>query len=618
MCGICGTISKKNIPPKLFDEMTDSLTHRGPNDRGAVSLCADNGWNINLGHRRLSIIDLSENGHQPMQDDTGRYTIVFNGEIYNFTDLKKDLSKYQFKSGSDTEVLLYSYMEYGTNCLERLNGMFAFAIYDKSANTLFMARDRMGEKPLYYFVHDDEFLFASELKPIMMHPSFTGEINRDSLMGYFCQNTILSPYTVFKDTYKLAAGEYLIWKDGNITKDRYYDPIKICLEATDNPLQDYDECKAKLKDLLYDSVGRRLISDVPFGTFLSGGIDSTLISAIAKEIKADEGIDTFSIGFEDSAIDESAYAAATARYLGTRHHEKIMSDDDLMRMLDDMVRYYDEPFSDSSQLPTMLVSEFAAEHVTVVLSGDGGDELFAGYSSNDAISKLEKLDPFISIARALTPGPVASLSDSDHVRELLGRKLPDEKIQYFTRVKEDRVRGILKGSEGRGAAGDKRIYDAPDWITQRMLLDLTTYLPDELMTKVDRASMRFSLETRCPILDHRIVNHSFAIPLKYKYADGDKKHILKDILYEHVPKEMMDRPKSGFVAPVRRWLLTKLDKQLEHYCEPGLVKKQGIFDTKGVSAMLDKFRSKDINSVNQIVWSYYVFQMWHERYMGDI
>ena len=315
MCGICGYISKKSIEDVIFDEMVDSMTHRGPDDRGTWNNSSSD-WNIGLGHRRLSILDCSPKGHQPMQDSTQRYCIVFNGEIYNYQDVKKRLSDFRFTSTSDTEVLLYSYIKFGDKCLDYLNGMFSFAIYDSVENKLFMARDRMGEKPLFYYLKDDSFVFASELKAIIRYPYFKKEINNEVLIQYFCQNTILSPNTIFKDTYKLGAGEYLIWQNGTLTKNNYYSPIDSYFNSQDKIISDYAACKKQLKELLYDSIEKRLIADVPVGTFLSGGIDSTLVTAVAKDIRADRGLDTFSIGFNEKKYDESSFSSQSAKYLG--------------------------------------------------------------------------------------------------------------------------------------------------------------------------------------------------------------------------------------------------------------------------------------------------------------
>lgn len=615
MCGICGCITRNRIEHDVFDKMVDSMIHRGPDDRGTWYYCEKSGYNISLGHRRLSILDLSTNGHQPMVDMTQRYCIVFNGEIYNYRELLNEVSEYNLCSTSDTEVLLYLYVKYGEKCVDYLNGMFAFAIYDIVDNSLFMARDRMGEKPLYYYVDKQDIVFASELKPIMNYPVFHKEINEDILVQYFSQNAILPPNTIFKNTFKLAAGECATWKNGELDVKKYYSPINSYFENSNKSECSYTEYKTELKNLIIDSVEKRLIADVPTGTFLSGGIDSTLISAVANEVKASDRIDTFSIGFADKRFDESIFAKESAKYLGTRHHEKIMNEGDLMSTLEDLVKYYDEPFSDASQLPTMLVAQFARENVTVTLAGDGGDELFAGYSSNDTLRTLRKLDPILSPMRTIVPSVVSNSLTRDRDRILFGKKSGVEKIQYCTKLREEMAKAILlHKSDVNGTVYDNQIAMIEDWTQQRMLYDMISYLPDEIMTKTDRASMRYSLEMRAPLLDHRIVDYSMQIPLKYKYKGDVKKYILKDILYDYIPEEMMNRPKQGFAAPIYRWLNNELWDDLTRYTSKDFLSKQRIFDYEAVQQLLKRFKKRDESTTTQVVWGLFVFQMWYRSF----
>ncbi len=615
MCGICGYISKTNIEVATLEAMTDCLSHRGPDDRGIWTDIGPDGYSIGLGHRRLSILDCSPRGHQPMTDASGRYHIVFNGEIYNYKDIQRKLGNHSFVSTTDTEVLLYSYIQYGVKCLDILNGMFAFAIFDKEENTLFMARDRMGKKPLYYYKDRDQFLFASELKSIMAFPSFRRIIDKDSLVGYFAQNCILSPQTIFENTFKLLPGEYLIWRDGIVRKERYYSPVDEYLIDSREEIGYYSECKNKLREYLYDSIDKRLVADVPVGTFLSGGIDSTLVTAIAADIRGSKGLDTFTIGFSDNRYDESVFAARSAEHLGVRHHEKMMTEEDLLDTLKDLTVYYDEPFSDSSQLPTMLVSRFARESVTVVLSGDGGDELFAGYTNIDTLSRLRKLDRLMSCAAAMIPETVYHRLNRDAIRILLGKKSGIEKVQYYAKLREEWAKRILLNNKADGTVRSSGIDSISDWLQQRMMIDMTSYLPDEIMTKADRASMRYSLEMRCPLLDHRIVDLSLRIPMKYKYNKGIKKLILKDMLREFVPEEMMNRPKKGFGVPIYKWLCTCLYEQLRRYSDTEFLIEQGLFDPGEVKRLLSAFSRHDERSITQVVWGFYVFQQWYESYI---
>ena len=617
MCGICGYISKSNVEKNELDKMTDCLSHRGPDDRGTYVIKDRNGYNIGLGHRRLSILDCTLNGHQPMSDFTGRYSIVFNGEIYNYREIANKLKDYTFVSSSDTEVLLYSYIKYREKCLELLNGMFSFAIYDRDENTLFMARDRIGKKPLYYYVQDNHFVFSSELKSIIKFPYFIKELNQESLVGYFSQNCILPPNTIFKNVFKLCAGDYLMWKNGEYTINHYYKPIDLFFENRERLETNYSICKNKLKSLLYDAVDKRLVSDVPVGTLLSGGIDSTLITAIAADIRSKKGIDSFSIGFNDEKYDESYFASQTARYLGTNHHEKIMSENDLLEMVNDMSLFYDEPFSDSSQIPTMLVSKFCREQVTVALSGDGGDELFAGYTNIDTITKIKKYDLFLSCLRKVVPSGCIKKIPYDKYRILLEDKIGIEKVQYYAKLRESLSKDILIDNKSKGTINNKEIEKIDNWIQKRMLIDLTTYLPDEILTKTDRASMRYSLEMRCPILDTRIVDYSMQIPIEYKYYKREKKHILKDVLYDLVPKEMVNRPKKGFGIPIRKWLKTELNNRMNKYLDYEYIVNQGIFIPEKIKSLYSSFLKYEENSITQIIWSYFVFQDWYETYMRE-
>lgn len=612
MCGICGLITKNNISDDTFNKMVDVLKHRGPDDRGVWSGVSKD-WNVKLGHRRLSVIDISRNGHQPMIDESGRYIIVFNGEIYNYSELKSAIKEFNFKSSSDTEVLLYLYIKYGYKCLDIINGMYSIAIYDSFENRLFIARDRMGKKPLYYLAYENHFVFASELKSFLYFPYFEKIINRATLAQYFSQNCILSPNTIYKNTYKLKPGEYLIWDNGIIQKQEYYSPIKSYLEAKEFVIDNYVECKKTLKELLYDSVEKRLLADVSVGTFLSGGIDSTLITAIANDIRANRKIDTFTIGFNEKKYDESQYALNIAKYLGVRHHTQIMSEDEMLSLLNDMSIYYDEPFSDASQLPTMLVSKFAKKDVTVVLSGDGGDELFAGYSNIDTLTILKKYDILLSPLRRLLPQNLIKHSKSDKIKILCEEKKNQDKLQYYAKLRENIANSILCDS-GKGTTEIVSIENE-EWMQQRMLFDMTTYLPDENLTKVDRGTMRFSLEARCPLLDYRIVDYSMKIPFKYKYKDGIKKYILKDILYDFVPQELIDRPKKGFNVPIYMWLNTILKSELDQYLDENLVREQGIFKYNELIKFATQFKNKEQTSNTQIMWSYFVFQRWYKKYM---
>lgn len=624
MCGICGYISKDKTNIDQLIRMNNTMIHRGPDDSGAELFHTIDGYSVGLAHRRLAILDLSIAGHQPMKDVSERYIIVFNGEIYNYIDLRNNLEKkgYRFKSTSDTEVLLYHLIEYGEDGLKLLNGMFDFAFYDMEQSYLLLARDKIGEKPLYYFWDNETIVFGSELKPIMNYPNYKRIIRMESVNQFLVQNAIMPPYTIFENTFKLSSGECLVWNSGVVRKHKYYDIKEEFVKGKESPEEDYLVCKQKLKNHLYEAVSKRLVSDVPVGCFLSGGIDSTLVAAIANEVKPG-GIDTFCIGFDDEKYNEATAAKASARYLGTKHHEKIMCEQDLVEMMNELVHYYDEPFSDSSQLATMLVSKFAKENVTVALSGDGGDELFAGYKKYDGFRLVEK-------ARALTM-PIRRIPLKRLV--MVAEKYGIEKLSLL--LQEDDDLALIQPKEFYREQIASRIlrkkpimkstlleYDGmstyENLIERRMLHDLQYYMPNEVLVKTDRASMKYSLEMRTPLLDLGVVNYSFHIPFKYKYSKGEKKYILKDILYDFIPKEMMDRPKQGFGVPIRTWLNTILSDRLKRYSDKDVLEKQGIFDYEGIILLIDKVRKVEDYHTYSVLWSFFVFQEWYAKYIENM
>ena len=363
MCGLCGYITKQNLPSGVLERMNNTMPHRGPDDAGIYQGSFPGGLFIGLGHRRLSILDLSDSGHQPMFTADGSLGLVYNGEIYNFRELRAGLEQKgrRFRSNCDTEVLLYLYQEYGTDCFSMLNGMFAAVFADFETGRIVLARDRAGKKPLYYFTGNaGELVFASELKPILQYPQFRKHIRQEVLSGYLCHHCIMAPNTIFEDTYKVNPGEYIVWEKGEVTRAYYWDLLERYKTLSREPETDYETAKKHLKELLFDAVEKRYIADVPIGTFLSGGIDSSLITAIARAVNA-EPVRSFTIGFDDQASNEAEYAKAIARYLGTEHRERYVSEEDLLGQLQDIARYYDEPFGDSSQIPSMLVSQIARQ-----------------------------------------------------------------------------------------------------------------------------------------------------------------------------------------------------------------------------------------------------------------
>lgn len=617
MCGICGYVSKKLIQSEQLILMNDTMYHRGPDDHGIWERQKEE-YGVGFAQRRLSILDLSEMGHQPMLSGDGKVVITYNGEVYNYIQLREELEEkgYRFRSHCDTEVIIAAYQEWGCECFNKFNGMFAIAIYDETKESIILARDRMGKKPLYYYKKGKDFVFGSELKPIMKYPDFCRDINYDMIGHYMCNKYIAAPGTIFQNTYKMEPGTYLVYHKGETQIHRYWDLIDIW-SHTEKTVTDLAEAKQQLKQLLRDSVSKRLIADVPVGTFLSGGIDSTLITAVAQEV-SDAPVDSFTIGFFDKERNEAPYAAEIAKHIGTNHHELYMKEEQILAMLHQLPVYYDEPFSDSSQLPSMLVSQMAAEHVTVALSGDGGDELFCGYKMYDWTWIAQHFD-FLGAIEGRMPWNRKILPYLPmELRAFIQNREQAVKSQLYVDVMIEEAEKILIPQVINVKYGHERRISAKNLQERRMLLDMVTYLPDEILAKMDRASMKYSLEVRCPLLDYRIPEWSFQVSHDLKYHRFHKKWILKELTYDYVPKELLDRPKKGFGVPLRKWLRTVLRDDIKRMAEADRLRAQGIFQPEGVDRLIALQDKSDKIVYSSLLWSFYVFQMWYNEYIDQI
>lgn len=628
MCGICGYIGKREIKRDILEKMNDTMTHRGPDDSGVEIFEGADGYTIGLAHRRLSIMDLSPSGHQPMTSFSGRTTIVFNGEIYNFQDLKLELTGYPFRSSCDTEVILAAYERWGIEFIKKLNGMFAIAIFDREKQDVYLIRDRIGKKPLYYWCKNDELVFASELKPIMAFPGFNKEINSDILPRYLYQQYISGPESIFKNVYKLMPGCFLCFRAGEIDIKKYWDVKEKYSEGIRDQVGNYDEAKSSLKLLLQEATARRMIADVPIGTFLSGGYDSSLISAIAQEYLGSEKLKTFSIGVKDKRYDEALYAREIAAHIGSDHTELYIDVKDMMELVKSIPYYYDEPMADSSQIPTMLVSQLAKEKVTVALSGDAGDEFYCGYKSYDTLRIAQKMDCLGSVAHFLGKLPchgkrledryplkfqIVSKNRNKNTKTQLKSSFYEELVYSMVKRNSEEEKFPVKYKESG--------YKISNWQIRKMLLDMDTYLPDDILVKVDRASMKYSLENRCPMLDVNVMEYSFRIPHRFKYKSGEKKYILKDLAYDYIPIKLLDRPKMGFSIPITEWLRNPLADQLREYSDPAFLKNQNLFEAEYVNKMVDTFiKDGDAGAgtgrnFSNFLWAFFVFQMWYDVYM---
>lgn len=598
-------------------QMNNTMYHRGPDDYGIWERQQEE-YGVGFAQRRLSILDLSEMGHQPMVSEDGGIVITYNGEVYNYMQLREELKDkgYRFRSNCDTEVIIAAYQEWGYECFSKFNGMFAIAIYDEKRESIILARDRMGKKPLYYYKKGVDFVFGSELKPLMKYPYFCKEIRYDLIGHYMCNKYISAPETIFCNTYKMEPGSYLIYHKGEIQIQRYWNLIDIW-SNTEKSITDLMEAKQQLKQLLRDSVAKRLIADVPVGTFLSGGIDSTLITAIAQEV-SDTSIDSFTIGFYDDERNEAPYAAEIAKHIGTHHHEMYMKEEQILDMLHQLSVYYDEPFSDSSQLPSMLVSQMAAEEVTVVLSGDGGDELFCGYKMYDWAWIAQHLD-FLGAIENRMPWNKRILPYLPmELRAFIQNREQAVKSQLYVDVMIEEVRKILVPGVTNVKYSHETNIHTKNLQEKRMLLDMVTYLPDEILAKMDRASMKYSLEVRCPLLDYRIPEWSFQVSHDLKYHHFEKKYLLKELAYEYVPQRLLDRPKKGFGVPLRKWLRTVLRKDIMRLANPDSLTAQGIFKPEEIRTLIAIQEKSDKIVYSSLLWSFYVFQMWYNEYIDTI
>lgn len=624
---------------RIATSMADSLCHRGP-DAGGVWVDGDSG--VALGHRRLSIIDLSEEGAQPMHSAAGRYVIAYNGEIYNFLEIRQELRGlgHTFRGDSDTEVLLAAVERWGVQgMLERSVGMFAFSLWDRAERTLWLARDRMGEKPLYYGWVGDSLVFGSELKALARHPEWTGEIDRDALTLYLRHICVPAPYSIYRGISKLHPGHLLEIRDprpGTLPDSRPYWSLADAVEAGQrDPFTGSDaEAVDALDALLHRSVGQQMIADVPLGAFLSGGVDSSAVVGVMQAI-SDRPVKTFTIGFHEGAFNEAEYAEDVARHLGTEHTELYLTPQDSLDVIPKLPTLYDEPFADYSQIPTFLVSELARRNVTVSLSGDGGDELFGGYTRYrlgpkiwDSIRWLPAwarrplADVSAGIGRNLWGvfdrvaggrGPMGEMDAKfNKVAELLRSSGRDDVYLALVSGWRDPEQGVIGGREGPIPVTEADALAATlPFASAMMYYDGISYLPNDLLVKVDRAAMGVSLETRAPMLDHRIVEFAWTLPDRMRFRDGKGKWILRQVLDRYVPNELVDRPKMGFGVPVSLWLRGPLREWAEELLDRQRLVEEGYFDADEVRRRWDEHQ-RGKRDWHFALWAVLMFQAWLE------
>ena len=625
MCGICGVTyfdRERNVSELEVKGMCDVIRHRGPDDQGWITK-----GNYGIGMRRLSIIDLFT-GRQPISNEDGSIWIVFNGEIYNHMELRDELVKkgHTFQTKCDTEAIVHAYEEYGEDCPKKLNGMFGFAILDQKKQTLFLARDRLGIKPLYYYHDSGKFAFGSELKSILQVENIPREVDRRALDIFLTFEYIPSPYSIFEGIRKLPPGHSLTLKDGRITIKEYWD---LRFDEKETP---EDELCEQLLDLFQDAVKIRLMSDVPLGAFLSGGIDSSAIVAMMSRVM-DRPVKTFSIAFKEDTYNESHYAQQIANHFNTEHHVEVI-EPNALELTEKLVGFLDEPFGDFSIFPTYLVSKMARKHVTVSLSGDGGDELFAGYDTYLANKAGRVYGKLPELLRGAMPPILNCIPPSEKKKGLINRAKrfvegmqlpPDLEHTRWMIFLQEAEKAKLYSNDVQDVLNDSDSFEfirsyfnrvnTTDSLNRQLYVDIKSYLVDDILVKVDRMSMAASLEARVPFLDHRFVEFTATIPGRLKLQGKNTKYLLKKAMGDILPPQILNRGKEGFSIPIKNWLKTDLKSLMLEVLEPQKVKREGFFNANYVERLKKEHLSGKENHSHRL-WSMMVFGIWQDLYLG--
>ena len=634
MCGIAGFIDFNNASSaEILKKATDTLTHRGP-DASGYKFFQKNNYQIGLGHRRLSIIDLTDAGAQPMQYKQSH--IIFNGEIYNHAEIRKVLEDkgHQFIGHSDTEVILHAYNEWGSNALQRFIGMFSIVIYNDEEEKIFACRDRGGIKPFFYYWKDGLFIFGSELKALISHPGFVKKINMDAAGAFMHYGYVPAQHCIFNDANKLKPGFYF---ELDLTTQ------KIHLQQYWNVYDAYNKPVLKIslpdaitetENLLHNAFQYRMVSDVPVGIFLSGGYDSSCVTALLQK-DSTEKIKTFTIGVPDAKMNEAPVAKEIAAYLGTDHTEYYCTEKEALEIIPQLPFIYDEPFADSSAIPTILVSKIAREKVTVALSADAGDEIFAGYNRYDYImrygKRIQSVPPVLrkSFAALMDAIPANSiplfnkknLFQNRYEKLKLFLKDPSEKnimLSITQQMNNNDITALFKTPIKKLSSpfdSNELTHDTYTVLNFMLAIDYQTYLPDDILQKVDRATMSVGLEGREPFLDHRVIEWAAQLPMEYKYNKGNKKFIIKEIVHKYLPKKLMDRPKSGFSIPIEAWLQNELKPFVNEYLDEQFIIKQNIFNNHEIQRIRISFYNGKTES-GQKIWYLLMFQMWYDKWMN--
>ena len=624
MCGIAGFLSPYHVDPHTAKTaavgMRDALFHRGPDDSG-VWIDAKNG--VAMTHRRLSILELSSAGHQPMLSPSGRFVICFNGEIYNHLSLRQQLNSSAWRGGSDTETVLACIEAWGlTTTLKRCVGMFALALWDQDERCLALARDRLGEKPLYYGWQDQTFVFASELKAIRRHPQFLGKINHKTIPAFLKLGYIPGPESIWEGIYKLEPG-HIAWIRPDPSAcpraESYWSFTDVVRAGRQQPfIGSYHDATDALESHLTSAVRQQMISDVPLGVFLSGGIDSSIVTALMQRFSSTP-INTFSIGFDIESHNEAPHAKRIAEYLGTHHHEYYLSASDIQAVIPDLPEIYDEPFADSSQIPTLLLSKNTAKSVKVALTGDGGDELFAGYARYFHIARqfnrLSNIPRSVRQAGAMLVNGLRSLTSQVEHLNKLGDLLTEERLEGMYRFYQSKSQLKLTSIEEVYNPYFSQSSTWPlvdDYVSWMMCADVKTYLPDDLLVKVDRAAMSASLETRAPFLSHELYAFCWSLPPSYKYRHGASKALLKDVLTRHLPTALFERPKRGFAIPIAKWLRADLREYADAHLNQTVLRSTGFLNADRIGGLWRQHQ-EGRRDASATLWNVLTLISWMKR-----
>lgn len=627
MCGFAGFLDySSNSSLDELKQMTTALQHRGPDDFG-YEIFNENQFQLGFGFRRLSIIDLSPLGHQPMQWEEEKLSIVFNGEVYNYREIKDELVKlgYTFKSNSDTEVILKAYHKWGIDCLQKFIGMFAVALFDGKQKKFFLIRDRAGVKPLFYFKESNQILFASELKALHKHHAFKKEIDINALSLFFKHGYIPAPYSIFKNTFKVMPGTYLEFDLTNCShKHITWWSVNTAYSLPKLKI-DYTDAVNETEKLLLSAFKYRMIADVPVGIFLSGGYDSSCVAAMLQK-NSTQKLKTFTIGFDDQKYNEANHARKVAEFIGTDHTEHYCTQNEAMDIIPMLPQIYDEPLGDPSCIPTTLVSRAARKQVTVALSADAGDEIFAGYPrhrhSLNLINKLNLIPGFAQRALSALVGIMPSpdfISKTDRLEKLkgvLGNKNISEVFSIINQTYSNKevFKLFLERPHIPSTTFNFSSESSADFLDSVLSVEYQKYLSDDILHKVDRATMSVSLEGREPFLDHRIIEYVAQLPAHFKLNNGTGKYMLKEIVHKYIPPQIMERPKMGFGVPVETWCRNQLKDYFASYFVTSKIKSQGIFDAKQTDALLNTYMEGKLENFERI-WFVFVFQLWYEKWM---